>query len=235
MPSIAEAAGQIASADVPVLFLDTCILLDIIRSPNRCLKNCVMTASELLRLASLTLPACLIVISSIVPREWNTQVQKVTDEIVKHCKTMEEHATHSHDACEALGIAVGFGRADYAQWGLPEKLRDLSEQLLDWAIRLDEDLESMNRSAKRFRDKRPPAQKGGDDNDCAVLEEYLAVCQKLHSSAFMRRRVFCTSNTNDYCEPVPGKPLRLMLASELDACGLTFTADLPWAVYEITH
>jgi hypothetical protein len=234
MPSIAEVAGQIASADVPVLFLDTCILLDIIRSPNRCLKNCVMKASELLKLASLTPPACIIVISSIVPREWNTHVQKVTDEIVKHCKTMEEHATHFHDACEALGIAVEFGRADYAQWGLPEKLRDLSEQLLNRAIRLDEDLEGMNRSAKRFRDKRPPARKGGDDNDCAVIEEYLAVCQKLQSAALMRKRVFCTSNTNDYCDAGDRTKPHPQLTSEFNACGLTFTANLPWAVDKIT-
>ena len=53
-------------------------------------------------------------------------VQKVTDENVRHLEKMEEQSSHFHDACQALGIALPFGRASYAQWGLAETLRDLS-------------------------------------------------------------------------------------------------------------
>ena len=50
MPSIDEVAEQITAAAVPVLLLDTCILLDIIRSTHRCLQNYAARALELLRL-----------------------------------------------------------------------------------------------------------------------------------------------------------------------------------------
>jgi hypothetical protein len=34
MPSIADAVTQIQAADLPVLFADTCILVDVIRAPG---------------------------------------------------------------------------------------------------------------------------------------------------------------------------------------------------------
>jgi hypothetical protein len=52
MPSVDEVAGRITATGVPALFLDTCILLDIIRSTHRCLPDYAAQASELLKLAS---------------------------------------------------------------------------------------------------------------------------------------------------------------------------------------
>jgi PIN domain len=233
MASIDEVAVQISSAGVPVLFLDTCILLDIIRSTNRCLRDHAARGSELLRLASATPPACLVVVSSIVPYEWKANVQKVSDEVVRHLAKTEEQSSHFHDACQALGIATPFGRAGYAQMGLAERLRDLSMQILDKAIIIDADEGSRSRAVTRVVNKTPPAQKSSEVKDCAILEEYLAVCQRLQAAGFAGKRVFCTSNTEDYCAAT-GKP-HPSLESELMACDLIFTANLPWAVHEITH
>jgi hypothetical protein len=233
MPSIDEVAGQVATAGVPVLFLDTCILLDIIRSPNRCLRNYAMQAWELLRLASLTPPACLIVVSSYVPGEWNTNVEEVTEEVAKHFGKMKEHASHFHDACEVLGIAVGFGRADYAQPKLHERLRDLSKQLLDAAICLNRDAESRERAFHRVESKTAPSRKGGGLVDCAIIEECLTVCRGSRVAGFTRKCVFCTSNTADYCEV--GGRLHPALDLEFIACGLTFAKNLSGAVNQVTH
>jgi hypothetical protein len=233
MPSIDEVASQIVTADVPALFVDTCILLDIIRSTYRCLQDYAARASELLKLASDTPPACLVVVSSIVPHEWNANNQKVTGEIVRHFQKMEEHSSHFHDACQALGLALPFGRASYAQWALAERLRDLSRQILDRAIHLDADNESRARAVERVVKKTPPSQESGQVKDSTIIEEYLGVCQSLQAAGLVRKRVFCTSNTNDYCEA--GKGLHPVLACEFAACGLRFPANLPWAVHEITH
>jgi hypothetical protein len=98
MPSIDEVAGQITAAGAPVFFLDTCILLDIIRSTNRCLPNYTANASELLRLTSEATPACLVVVSSIVCDEWGANAKGVTNEIVRHFCKMEEQSSHFHTA-----------------------------------------------------------------------------------------------------------------------------------------
>ena len=233
MPSVDEVAGQITIAGVPALFLDTCILLDIIRSTLRCLSNYAALASELLKLASASPPACLVVVSSIVPHEWNANAQTVTDEMVRHLKKLEEHSSHFHDACQALAIASPSGRTYYSRVGLAERLRDLSRQILDRALSLDPDDASRVRAVTRVVHKVPPAEKSSEVKDCTILEEYLAVCRWLQAAGFTGKRVFCTSNTADYCLST-GKP-HPTLKAELAACGLIFTANLPWAVYEITR
>jgi hypothetical protein len=235
MPSIDDAAVQIAASGVPVLFLDTCILLDIIRTANRCLPNYTARALELSGLISAAPPACLVVVSSIVPHEWNANVQKVTDENARHFEKLEEHSLHFHDACLALGIALPFGRASYSQWGLAERLRDLSKQLLDRAICLDADAdaESRSRAVERVIRRLPPSRKSGEVKDSAIIEEYMAVCRRSRTHGFARKCVYCSSNTEDYCEA--GGRLHPALDAEFIACGLTFTTNLPWAIHKITH
>ena len=51
MPSIADAVAQISAAGLPVLLIDTCSLVDVIREPLRPdeLRGCVEAALELLR------------------------------------------------------------------------------------------------------------------------------------------------------------------------------------------
>jgi hypothetical protein len=233
MPSVDEVVARIVGADVPVLFGDTCILLDIIRSTKRRLRDYAERASELLGLVTVTPPRCLLVISSIIPREWETHAQEVTDEVARHLVEMQEQSSHFHDACGILGIPAGFERANYAGPGLPDRLRDLSRQLLESALCLDADDQSRARAVGRVVTNTPPSRKGGEVKDCTILEEYLAVCRGLQAAGFMRKRVLCTSNTDDFCEV--GKKLHPTLAMEFQALDLAFTSNLNWALHEIIH
>jgi hypothetical protein len=231
MPSLDDVALQVASVSVPVLFLDTCVLLDIIRSTSRCLAGCAATASALLGLASATPPACVLIVSSSVVYEWNANVQKVTDENARHLEKMDDHSLPFHDACQALGIALPFGRAGYSRSGLADRLRHLSGQLLDRAVHLDADTESRSRAVERVIQKLPPSRKSGEVKDSAIIEEYLTVCRGARTLGFAGKCVFCTSNTDDYCEV--GGRLQPALDAEFVASGLVFTTNLPWAIHEL--
>jgi hypothetical protein len=233
MPTIDEAAGQFMAAGIPVLLLDTCILLDIVRSTYRCLRNYAERALELLRLASTTPPECIVVISSVVAREWVANAQDVTAEVTGHFAKMDEQSSHFHDGCEALGIDLAFGRAGYKSAGLAEKLLDLTQRLLSGTLQLDADDGSRARAFERMFNDLPPSRKQGQVKDCVIIEDYLALCRKLQAAGFTNKRVFCTSNTNDYCEA--GRGLHPNLADEFSACGLTFTTNLPMAVHEIGY
>jgi PIN domain len=233
MATIDEAVGQIVAVSTPVLLLDTCILLDVVRSTYRCLKNCAERALELVRIASTAPPECVVVISSVVEHEWTANAQDVTADVNRHYALMDEQYSHFHDACTALGIDVAFGPADYQGLGLAEKLRELSQRLLSKTLRLDVDDERRAKAVERVMKDLPPSRKRGQVQDCVIIEDYLALCRRLQSSGFTRKRVFCTSNTNDYCEP--GRGLHPLLSAEFSACGLTFATNLPMAVHEITH
>ena len=81
MPTIAEAEAQIRADDRPVLFLDTCIYLDIIRATDRCLKGFVQSGSDLLALLMAVPPQCTLVAASMIPTEWKDNAQKVRDDV----------------------------------------------------------------------------------------------------------------------------------------------------------
>jgi hypothetical protein len=233
MPSIGAVAGQVRQSDYPILILDTCIFLDIIRSTHRGLKDYAEHARHLLRLVTAAPPSCGLVVASIVPDEWNRHAQKVTDEVNDHYAAMEAQSSGFHDACQVLGIPLSFGRASYRAAGAAEGLRDLSKQLLGHALRLDAEPQTMSGAYNRAVRNIPPSRKGGQIQDCTITEEALALCRKLAGSGFARKRVFCTSNVTDYCEP--GKKIHPALAVEFNSVGLVFTTNLGWAVHEVTH
>lgn len=231
MPTIADVAAQLRLDGRPILFLDTCSLLDVIRATYRCLDGCVQRAYELLGMASAIPPQCTLVVASMVPGEWNDHAQAVREEVEKHLAKLQNHAAYFHDACKVLGIIPGFGLSDYPRVGLADALHDLSQKLLDNAVRLDADSDCTNRGVARVVRKIPPSRQGGEVKDCVIIEECLEVCRRLAGTGFAAKRLFCTSNTADY--GIPGGSLHPTLATEFASIGLGFTTSLPWAVHEL--
>jgi hypothetical protein len=85
MPTILEAAHQVATAGVPVLCIDTCVLLDIIRTPLRKTPGCIQGAVELAELQAQS--HCRIVASSMIQDEWGSRIQTVVSELERHLET----------------------------------------------------------------------------------------------------------------------------------------------------
>ncbi|HQU45343.1 MAG TPA: hypothetical protein PK867_21180 [Pirellulales bacterium] len=232
MPTITDVADQLIAADLPVMFLDTCIVLDVIRAVRRRYVNCVAKASELHTAVTVAPAQCSLVISHLVRHEWGVHEPELLSEARKHLAEMEDQSGHFHDACAVLGIVPGFARANYAAHGMADQLRDLSRQLLDAGIEVTPDDACSGRAINRVIHNIPPSKKGGEAKDCTILEEYLAICQILQAAGFVKKRVFCTSNTNDFCEAGALHPL---LAADFAAVSLRFTSNLPWGFHDVTH
>ncbi len=234
MPSAADAAVQVQAAGLPVLFIDTCSLLDVIRAPVRPdrLRGCVEAAVELLRLVSGPPQQATLVVASFVPTEWTTHAGPTTDDLKKHLSRLDDWAIAFHDACGFVGVAPAFGRPVYSAAGLADALFDLSRRLLDRAIRLSPHNDTNMRAFNRAVTNTPPSQKGGEIKDATIVEECLEVCRILQAAGFPRKRVFCTSNTDDYCDATKG--LHPVLDIDFRAAGLVFTKELPWAIHELT-
>jgi len=232
MPSIPVVADHIIAENLPAIFVDTCILLDVIRSIKRKSKDCAAHAMALHSAATTAPKQCIIVVSHLVRHEWDVHDQELLNEASRHLIDLEDYSGHFHDACGILGIGPGFSRANYAAHELAVKLHGLSRQLLDCAIVIDPDNECSGRAINRVIYNVPPSKKGGEAKDCTILEEYLAVARRLNDAGFQKRRVFCTSNTNDYCDPVG---LHASLAAEFAPINVRFTSNLGWGFYDVTH
>jgi hypothetical protein len=232
MPSIAAVEAQLRTDNRPVLFLDTCILLDVIRATYRCLgSGYVQRGVELRTLLTSNPPQCALVVASMVAKEWSDNAPNVREEVRAHLAKVQDQAVHFHDACTALGVPLTFGRPFYPGVGLPDKLYDLSKALLDVSIRLDPDGGCESRGVRRVVAGMPPSRQGGEVKDCVIVEECLELTRQLRGNCFAPKCVFCTSNTEDY--GVPGVVPHPVLAAEFAQIGLRFTTNLPWAVHEI--
>ena len=232
MPSISAVADQIIGENLPAIFIDTCILLDVIRSIKRKSKDCAAQAIALHGAATTAPKQCIIVVSHLVRHEWGVNDQELLNEAKRHLIDMEDYSRHFHDACGVFGIGPRFSRANYAAHELAVKLHGLSRELLDCAIIIDPDNECSGRAMSRVIHNVPPSQKGREAKDCTILEEYLAVSRRIHDAGFQKRRVFCTSNTNDYCGPTG---LHANLAAEFAPINLRFTSTLGWGFHDVTH
>jgi hypothetical protein len=232
MSTVAAVAEQLVAVDLPVLFVDTCILLDVVRSIKRRSANCAAQARALHNAVTVAPHQCALVISHLVQHEWQTHQRELLEEATRHLIEMEDQSRHFHDACGVFGIAPGFGRANYAAHAMPTRLLDLSRELLDCATLVDGDNECSGRAIHRVIHNIPPSKKGGEAKDCTILEEYLAVARELHAVGFPRKKVLCTSNTNDYCEP---GGLHAALAAEFAIINLRFTTNLGWGFHDVTH
>jgi hypothetical protein len=233
MPSIDDAVAQIQATGLPVLFADTCLLLDVIRAPRRRveLRGSAEAAQELLQLVTAPPTRCTLVVASFVPGEWLMRAEPETDSLRAHLARIDDEADYLHDFCGQMGITVPFPRPEYMTLLLAESLFDLSRRLLDSALRLDPDHDCIIRAHRRATSYTPPSLKGGEVKDATIIEECLEVSRRLQAAGFLPKRVFGTSNRRDYCEA--GSHLHPLLAGDFLAAGLGFATSLPWAVHEI--
>lgn len=194
MPDVAAAAARIRLAVAPVVFLDTCVLLDVVRAPLRNAAGNVEAATEVLTGANRTPPTVYPVIACPTPTEWGDHI----DEAAQDC----ENAVNSIGAVSASCTFVGLPALGPLPAGLatlPDRLKTLSKNLLDASILLDKDGEALSRAIDRIINALKPARKGGQGaKDAAILEHAVSLVDALLVGGFAGRRVFVSSNTGDF-------------------------------------
>ena len=197
MPSIAAAVATIEANPAPMVYLDTCVLLDIIRAPLRNTAAAVQAASELMTGARRKPPTVYLVIGCPTPTEWNDHVE----EAIADCTTA---VTSVNAVSEAWGFLGSAGIPLLPLWAmpLPDRLKDLSENLHNAAILLDKDGDALSRAIERVITGEPPAKKGGKGaKNAVILEHAIGLTNALRANGFLQRCIFASSNTNDFAQP----------------------------------
>jgi hypothetical protein len=194
MPTIVAAVATIQAHPVPVVFLDTCVLLDIIRAPLRNAASAVEAAAELLTGTQHGPPSVHLVIGCPTPKEWSDHV----DEVVTDCTTAVNSVNAVSEAWGFLGMA-GIPSLPAAAMILPNRLRDLSKVLRDAAILLDKDADALSRAIDRVINvMRPMRKEGKGAKDAVIVEHAIGLTSALRVAGFAQRCVFVSSNTNDF-------------------------------------
>jgi hypothetical protein len=220
--------NRILTQPAPVLFLDTCALLDIIRVPFREVSvNLIVATNDIILKASTN--HLWIVTLALVEKEWRDNAGNVSIELEKHLQKLHDNLVKFSDTLDKIETGTPFYKTDLRRFEIEQKLYHLSEKLLKTAITMENDdnckIKAMNRVST---DAAPAGSKHGKNEakDCMIIEHYLCLCQELRNNAFAEKCLFLSSNTQDYGHP---QRLRPPLDVEFANLNLNFAKDIAMA------
>ena len=202
MLSVQDAVAKITEHPAPVIFLDTCVLLDIIRAPARNVASEVRAAMAIREASSKKPPTVHLVLGYPVRKEWADHYPSVILECERSVDTVLAFA----EIWSFLGT-VRIPTIPSESSILPTELKNLSEQLLTTAIELDKDAEAFGLAIDRLIQAKLPAREGGRGvKDCLILEQSLGLTRALRAQRFTHPCIFASSNMSDFAFARSNRP-----------------------------
>ena len=234
------AAQAIAGDPAPVLFVDTCALLDIIRCPmrspgvdslrgagERSGRNAgaagrIVTASE-------TSPRGVwVVIPPPVEPEYQRNLPGVVEELDKHWRALDRNYERTPHVGRALGVEVpGPAMFEAGTAFLRGRLVGIADRMARGSVRLAVDDALRLRALTRAELAIAPGHRGVVSvADCTVVEHMLALADLL-GEEIPRPFVFITSNADDFYSE--GNRPKHPLDEEFERVGIDLVRDWEWA------
>jgi hypothetical protein len=225
MTTLPQAVADLIAAPRPILFLDTCTLLDIVRAPLRDLTAAVRAGVELRALAATG--TVRLFVQDIVPGEWADNLPA---------------ARRDGEAGVRAFIATWQIAADLGQPAPPlpalppgtliDELEQLSHDLLVAADTLDRDHAGMSWAIDRVAAKQKPSAAKGTVKDCHILGHSLRLSTLLAAAGYPNWRLLVNSNRSDFAAP-NATVFHPDIVPDAAAAGLRYAISLEAAVADL--
>lgn len=222
MMLIADIVTDIIAHPAPVLFLDTCILLDVVRARLRNKPDEVGFGRIFLDSTRKNPKTIHLLIASPVTTEWND-----------HIRERENECTTAINACNAISAICGHltlpavAVLPAVVLTMPAVLRRLSTDLLAACVTIDHDADALVRAVDRIvastHPVRQPDSKGA--KDAIILEHAVQTTRQLRNAGFAGTCLFVSSNTKDYAAP-GSTSLHPQLAPSFNPVNLGYAVSL---------
>ncbi|MCC6630165.1 MAG: hypothetical protein IT340_22525 [Chloroflexi bacterium] len=235
MITVDEAVGRIGAAAAPVLCLDTCALLDVLRDPRRdgFDGRHARAALELLARAEASPPTLTGVLAGQVVRELDEHIDRVRDETAGALRQLDGMLARVFGIMAAHGLIAESARPDLSALAFPAVARAAVDRIVAVAHAVHEVDDCIRRASARVVSARAPATPTKQSyKDCLIIETYLEVVRRLRGIGFAEPAVFLTTNARDYTDSVRGH-LHPDLISDFQAAGLAFAPNLSAAGFEL--
>jgi hypothetical protein len=193
MITIAQAGADLIAAPKPVLILDTCALLDIVRAPLRDLTTTVRAGVEFRNLAAAG--TVRLFVQDIVPGEWADNLPSARrdgEAGVRAFTATWQIAADLGQPAPPLPVLPPGTLVDELEW--------LSRDLLAAAEVLDRDHDGMSWAIDRVAAKRKPSSAKGPVKDCHILGHALRLSSLL-AGGYPNSRLLVSSNRSDFAAP----------------------------------
>lgn len=222
----------IVAANVPLVLPDTCILLDILRSPRRDTVDARAVACAKIILEALTQSG---VAASVIAGQVIDELDDNRSNVGKDTEDGLQRLQTELDRINAWSAELGVaGQVDISH-GMTAAARcaDILDTWLAASVRLATTDELAGRAHRRLMQCRTPARRGKDSfKDCLVVETYLDIARVLRDGGHTAAIVFASSNTAEFVNR-PGSALHQDIAEEFAAVGIDYARSLEETAFRL--
>lgn len=226
--SIDEVCSEIIKIDKPLLFIDTCTILDIVRVlyrdeiPNSNTDS-ALKIIELSQQGELQL-----IIADKVEEEFSKHIDATINSVEKEISNLNKRVVSIAQFQESIS-KMQLNISDLNSLKCHNEAGSVAKKLLEECLTIKRNDTYIVNARKRVEAGQAPAKRGkAEQSDCEIIECFFDMCLKLRHKNFMERITFITSNTSDFGSI--GKP-HSPLDSEFQEADANFTTGLGHALY----
>lgn len=190
--------AQLATDNLPVVFVDTCCILDVVNSIHlkELPENYGILVNELLSInkTSINLITC-----DTVETEWNNNIKKVLSTLEQELIKTDRNISTSYNLLNKLLQSTYSIPANLKELNVQTHIGNLSETFLNQCIKLEHSNQHGSLAMSRMLKHIAPAKKGkSEPGDCLIIETFLDMCEQLRTSGFDKLIIFFTANKSDF-------------------------------------
>ena len=221
-----EKVMQIVAMDAPVLCIDTCSILDLMRDPTRqgTSTNDTRMAQHLLKCVEHD-DSLVVLLAEQVSIEFAQHVDQVEEETRVALERLAKQVAQV-DQLVAMHTTVQRVSTDTQHWTAHSaRSRQLSGRLVTSSCLAEQSDQIAAKAYLRLNSAAAPARKGKESSkDCLVIETYLEAIARLRQAGLEKNVVFVSSNVKDYTDG-NSTILRAELASEFINVGMQYAPN----------
>lgn len=233
--SCQNVVAKIVAIGTPILFLDTCSLLDIVRAPVRQQVSIqdIEAMHMLLTRAEATPSELSIIVDEQVHREFTDHLNDVTEETKRDLKKKTENLRGVLERMAALAPNDSIPAAiDLLTLDFPQRGKDIADRFLKKCLLVEDGDQETLKAVVRVRNATPPATRAKQSvKDCVIVETYIRAAAEMDAGGFERKKVFLSSNTKDFHQE--HSSLHPSLRNEFNTVSLEFSPCWAAARYEL--
>lgn len=201
MSLTAAEVATLVALKAPILCVDTCSLLDVVRDLTRStLSPPDAQAGMALLTAAETGTQLVVLMASQVSLELAANRMDVEQEASGKLAKMSQQFQRMHDVVALFGAQSALQMAHFE--GHAARAGLVLDRWAKVAHTVPDDAAVAARALSRVNAARAPARKGKESmKDCVVVETYLEVAQQLRTAGLASPIVFTSSNTKEYHGP----------------------------------
>ncbi len=193
--------SDLVALGAPILCLDTCTILDVIRDITReTVRVSDAQAGLALLKAAESKSGLVVLMADQIEIELAVHLQEVQQEAEDKLTKFHGQAQRIHDLVSAFG-ATGVMSTGHLH-GHVSRARLVLDRWTTVAVRVPANPGVAGRALARVNAPRTPARKGKDSiKDCVIVEAYLESARQLRVAGLSAPIVFASSNTKEYYAP----------------------------------